>query len=262
MCVVREMHSVCTSQVLKETEDEYLLLEESFRDMSEEQVNRTLNESQMALQVLQTEADSLLELTDGAVDESAHDIAQQMRLIQRKQRELLRMQFALHQRLAARSQKRKSRRGVARLRQSPSRSPPQHKRVDSLRTCSLNVRPCALDDAFSAEVRSSENVVDVSPIIDVDKTPAAASATPLCAGIVDVSPIPSILDDAIQETPRPRDTDAAKMDTSPVLVYTSEKPRRALLQPFESTASESVHESRRLVSHESNNHLNSESIVC
>ena len=88
--------------MLKETDEEYLLLEESFRDMSVEQVNRTLNESQAALDMLQTEAESLLELSTNPGDESALDIAKQMRAIQQKQRELMSMQMALQQRLAAR----------------------------------------------------------------------------------------------------------------------------------------------------------------
>ena len=38
-------------QLLKENDEEYVILEESFRDMSIEQLDLTLNESQLALQV-------------------------------------------------------------------------------------------------------------------------------------------------------------------------------------------------------------------
>ena len=38
-------------QLLKENDKEYVILEESFRDMSIEQLDLTLNESQLALQV-------------------------------------------------------------------------------------------------------------------------------------------------------------------------------------------------------------------
>ena len=246
--------------MLKETDEEYLLLEESFRDMSVEQVNRTLNESQAALDMLQTEAESLLELSTNPGDESALDIAKQMRAIQQKQRELMSMQMALQQRLAARSRKRKStsRRGISslKLQSMLARSELKEEREnsESMRSVSSSRShappPRSLDDAFALASEATENVVDLSPI----KTPTATSASgaaPLRSGIVDVSPIASLNDDDDddamgEETPRARDvTPDRNTAASPPLVYSAHKQNERFTQPFESTASESVYESHK-----------------
>ena len=248
--------------MLKETDEEYLLLEESFRDMSVEQVNRTLNESQAALDMLQTEAESLLELSTNPGDESALDIAKQMRAIQQKQRELMSMQMALQQRLAARSRKRKStsRRGISslKLQSMLARSELKEEREnsESMRSVSSSRShappPRSLDDAFALASEATENVVDLSPI----KTPTATSASgaaPLRSGIVDVSPIASLNyddgDDDValeEETPRARDVILDRnAAASPPLVYSAHKQNERFTQPFESTASESVYESHK-----------------
>ena len=230
-------------QLLKENDEEYVFLEESFRDMSLEQLDVTLNESRLALQQLDDEAQSLLQLEASACggggsvldDDSTLDIAAQLRLIQEKQQELMRMQMALHQRLAeskARKQKKKKQAKTSVL-----------EKYDRMIASSEAAESASgLNDAFNMDTAVCENVVDVSPIASGPSKKRQHKTPTRSRGVVDMSPIKRTRCDAdLVDMDETKPFRTPEKGASPTLLYSANK-RSPLFPPLESTASESVHQ--------------------